>query len=375
MNTGMEISAFARELNRQHESKRDLIANTSGVSMVDITRLQSDAEERGVPRNEVKLRLPLDGTEARVLSQSTDGMMRIGEIAHQQLAAKTGVPKRYYDTMLDAAPDLLATNVNHWLHANPENRMFRALDGRVRAVLSDRYQRIDNLDIAHMVMPILEATPGLRVVSCDVTERKMYLKAVTDRVAGEVKVGDVVNAGVVISNSEVGHGALSISPLVFRLVCLNGMVVGDKLWRKSHVGSRLDIGEELAGFLSDETRAADDKALMLKVRDLTAAALDASAFEGTVERMREASGDKIKGDPIRAVEVLANKLSFTSDEGSMIMRNLIEGHDLSRWGMLNAVTRTAQDIASYDRATDFEIAGGKVLDLSRSEWREIAEAA
>jgi hypothetical protein len=42
------------------------------------------------------------------------------------------------------------------------------------------------------------------VVSAEITEHRFYLKAVTDRVAGEVKPGDVVQAGLVISNSEIG---------------------------------------------------------------------------------------------------------------------------------------------------------------------------
>ncbi len=56
-------------------------------------------------------------------------------------------------------------------------------------------------------------------VSAEITEREFYLKAITPRLQAEVKPGDVVQAGVVISNSEVGHGTLKIEPLLYYLVC------------------------------------------------------------------------------------------------------------------------------------------------------------
>jgi len=48
---------------------------------------------------------------------------------------------------------------------------------------------------------------------------------------------------------------------------------------------------------------------------------------------------------------------------------------LNRFGLFNAVTRAAQDIESYDRATELERVGAQVIELERSEWRELALAA
>jgi hypothetical protein len=41
---------------------------------------------------------------------------------------------------------------------------------------------------------------------------------------------------------------------------------------------------------------------------------------------------------------------------------------------VNAVTHYSQEIDDYDRATDFEVFGGKLIDLTSKEWKEIAEA-
>ena len=56
-----------------------------------------------------------------------------GETAHQQIAARLNIPFRYYKKMQSESPDLLDQNVNRWLNQNPERRMIRVLDGKVRA--------------------------------------------------------------------------------------------------------------------------------------------------------------------------------------------------------------------------------------------------
>jgi hypothetical protein len=49
-----------------------------------------------------------------------------------------------------------------------------------------------------------------------------------------------VQAGVVISNSEVGQGTLSVQPLIYRLICRNGLIAADRAMRKTHVGRMSD---------------------------------------------------------------------------------------------------------------------------------------
>ncbi|HXP76569.1 MAG TPA: hypothetical protein VN823_20695, partial [Stellaceae bacterium] len=218
---------------------------------------------------------------------------------------------------------------------------------------------------------------GLRIVSCEVTENRLYIKAVTDRVQREVKsrrVGDVVEAGVMISNSEVGLGSVLVSPFAHFLLCTNGMVrEGGKRW--NHIGRHADEKDEVYALLTDETRQADDKALLLKVRDTIRASLDEGLFTRWVDRLEGTTERKLEGDVTKAVEVLSNRLSLTQDEQSSVLRHLIEGGDLSQYGLINAVTRTAEDAQSYDRATELEMAGATVLDLKPTEWRDLALAA
>ena len=70
------------------------------------------------------------------------------------------------------------------------------------------------------------------IESCEVTPTHLYLKVVNRRIKAEVKVGDVVQAGFVIYNSEVGLGSLRVEPIVFRLVCKNGLICKDRAQKK-----------------------------------------------------------------------------------------------------------------------------------------------
>jgi hypothetical protein len=353
MKTGLTLSQLAAKIEGNKVLKQDFIADTAAATM----QVQDDKT--------IVLELPRPHS-------AIPNTFPILPLAHDQIGARLNIPGKYYDRMRAEAPDLLATNVNAWFRKNPEKRMVRTLGGDVRAFLSNRYNRIENEEIAEVVLPILADIPDVKIISSEITERRMYIQALTPRVQGEVKKGDVVQAGVVISNSETGHGAVSISPLVYRLVCLNGMIANDGRLRANHVGGRI---EETEALYQDDTRKADDRAILLKVRDHVRNAVDALAFSQRIEAMAGLTERKITGSPEAAIEVLAKKVNATDAERSGILRALIEGGDLSAWGMLNAVTAQAHTAADYDRSIEFERMGGALLELPATEWRRVLEAA
>jgi hypothetical protein len=59
--------------------------------------------------------------------------------------------------------------------------------------------------------------------------------------------------------------------------------------------------------------------------------------------------------------VTAKRHHLSTAEGAGILEYLRSGGDLSLWGLGSAITRYAQDVASYDRSTDLERVGGQVL--------------
>jgi hypothetical protein len=124
---------------------------------------------------------------------------------------------------------------------------------------------------------------------------------------------DVIHPGAVISNSEVGAGSFSVEPFTVQ-------------------------------------------------------------FDKMIDRLRDLAGLKIDGDPVQAVDRLAKATSLQEGEQAAVMRHLIEGGDLTAYGFWNAVTRTAEDVESYDRSTEIERVGGKLAAWSEREWLALVAA-
>ncbi len=373
MKQGRTLQDLAIELDRQNESKRDFIGDTRKFEVVPVNAKKT-GEENGHPvfkHTGVQLSIPTNGDST---------LFPIERNAHAQISARLSIPKRYYDDMLKEAPELLATNINHWFQNKPDQRMIRTLDGRARAYLSDRYRRLDNFDLANAVLPVLqEADTTIRIESTEVTERRLYIKAIFPQIEGEIKVpnkvGDVVQSGVVISNSEIGQGSLKIEPLLFRLVCLNGMITATAL-NKYHTGRAIDSAEEGAmEIFRDATMEADDKAFYLKVQDIVRASLNDVAFKKAIEAVEVAAGRIVDIPPVQVIERTADRFGLAEGERQGVLEHLIRGNDMSAWGLTNAITRASQDVESYDRATEMERIGGRVIEMAQTkEWRTFAAA-
>ena len=110
------------------------------------------------------------------------------------------------------------------------------------------------------------------------------------------------------------------------------------------------------------------------MRDVVENAVSEVTLRQLAERMRRTLGIALTGDPVKSVEAIGTKYLLNEDERSGVLRHLISGGDLSGYGLVNAVTHYSQEILDYDRATDFEALGGKLLELPAGEWKEIAEA-
>lgn len=340
----------------------------------DIARLMAAPVRAGGGLVEPEVLTPDESPRLTVEGQ---GAFRINDNAHSQIASRLKVPLTYYRRMMSEAPHLLAQNVNHWMTANASNRMIRTLDGTARAFMSDRYRILDNDEVLETVFPVLSDL-NVEIVSSAVTERRLYIKALFPEIEGEILEGDGVQAGVVISNSEIGGGSVQVAPLVYRKVCLNGLIQADSSMRKYHVGRQAQIegGADSMRFFKDDTLLADDKAFMLKIRDTLKGAADESQFKVTINNLREAAGRQIETtDPTPAVEVVKKRFGLSDGERGGVLGHLIRGGDFTQWGIVNALTRTSQDVESYDRATDLERFGGQLAASTGREWSEIAKAA
>jgi len=352
---GRSLQDLALEIERQKNAKADYLADTRQLSMTVFPNIAT---------TEYEPRLSL-GTNGDTIE------LAVNEIAHGQIASHTGIPYRYYNRMQKSDPELLAHNVNTWFNREPQTRMVRTLDGTARAFLSDRYRRIDHAEIAEAVLPMIGDMPGATVESCQLTDKKMYIKVLNPRIQTEIVPGDVVQSGLLISNSEVGLGSVAVLPLVYRLVCSNGMIAADNGQRKFHVGRANEADDNYEIFRS-VTIEAEDKAFVLKLQDIVRATADSVQFERIVNVMRTAADARMTSPDIPKVVQLASRaFGITENEGKGVLDHLIRGSDLSLYGLANAVTRTAQDVGNYDRSTELEMTGWDLMNMSRAEWNRI----
>jgi hypothetical protein len=361
MKSGKDLQALAAEIVRRQNAKKDFIVRTNDIGMTDTGALRFG-----------------------------DNAMPVGSIAHGQIAEHADIPKKYYDRMLAEDPRLLANNVNAWFAKYPvqNQRMVRTLDGQARAMLSDKFEReYDNEHLASLLLPII-GDAGYEVMSSEITERRLYLKVVDSKVVRELKAiggkfGDgahnivrMLSPAVTVSNSEVGFGALSIFGGVYDGFCSNLATFGERSVRKYHTGARHAlVSENVVHLLTAETKSKTAQANLLQARDVFKAALDTAQFDSLCKTISETQGQKIEGDIVKCVELAATKLELSEVEGSDVLKHLVNGGDLSRFGLYNAITRMSQDVEDYDRATELERIGAKVIELPKHDWQELAKAA
>lgn len=253
-------------------------------------------------------------------------------------------------------------------------------EGEVRAYLSAKYRRLDSLDLLMHVLPVLRDAGPMRVASCEVTSKRMYLKVAFEDLVAEPVVGDPVRFALCLSNSEVGDGSLRVEKMLERLTCSNGMTIGTAM-KRYHVGREQDAG--ILEILSDESLAADDEAFWMKLRDVVVAALDQQGFEDAVAALSESATRTVDNVPA-AVEVLGQRLKLSDDERAGVLSELIAGDELldrnglraTQYGIIQALTAYSQrDEVTYTRASEIETLAGNVLEMSPAAWNGIARAA
>ncbi|HET6329208.1 MAG TPA: DUF932 domain-containing protein [Holophagaceae bacterium] len=343
MHQGNTLQTIIKTILDNKEQKRDFIVPTSVLEMDEKQNLTWKAE-------------------------GDSNTFEMSELAHDQLGNFLQIPAKFYDRLRGSAPDLITVNVNRLLKLQEnQRRMVRTLPGQARAFLSDRYRRIDHEELAAEILPMIRDR-GFTVESADITDTRLYLQVVSPTLEGEIRVGDTVRGGFIISNSEVGQGSLNLQPMLYRLRCTNGMIVRELAKRRAHLGGKQDFLDVDFEVVTDETKKAQDTALWLTMRDAVDHLTSPAGFAQVVDFVKETAGDKVHREPDLVVEELAKKNGLREDEQRSVLMNFLGEQDFTRWGLANAVTAVANSTGSYDRAVELETMGGDIMGLDRRSW-------
>lgn len=311
--------------------------------------ISSKAKDFIVPAKELTITTGHDRSYLSFNGQSYN----LKDRAKRQLAEITSIPYTYYQMLEADYPDLLDNSVNTLINDVGKNKMIRTLGGSARAILSDKYCIFDNSQLLKLAVPLIEES-RFRVASCSITEEKMHLKLISPATKAEVKVGDVVNFGIYLSNGELGTAAVQATLFLERKVCSNGLILPEYLNSTRHI----HLGKQLKSMADYEEP--DKLAISAYIKDSLLKAVDPECYLPVVAKMKEATEIKIP-DPMETVTRITKLYALTPQEQGNILFHLLSDRDLSLYGLFNSVTRSAADSTDYTRATYLEEVGSRVL--------------
>lgn len=364
-----------------HARRLDVVAGVDALTALPDGTLRVAGVE-----DEVEL------TDDGVTRRKVDGLYLPTRHAHGQLATALGVPQEYARKMANTHPELWAANINGWLRHSDyagKSYMARTLRGEgtgvLRALVSDRYKVIDNLDVLMAALDgIREAGVQVEIPQADLTDTRMYVRVRAPEVAqvaedllrgyrspfdfgvqraGDQRVwtsaGPVVFAGFVLSNSEVGAGAFTIAPQVVYRICGNGMTITREAVRKTHLGEKLEAGVVQ---WSDATQAKLLELIKSQTTDAVRTFLSPGWLATQVAKLEELAGVPVT-DGQKAFEVVGSKLNYGETARKDLLRHFSLAGQWTAGGVANAMTSVAQTVEDADLAYRMEADAFTAMEL------------
>lgn len=381
------LAQLVKELERQKDSTFDFVTDSRNLRVV----IDQD-EKTNIPL------LQQSGVGAhrdRALREfiPSEGLP-INEKALAQLGDRMApsVPVKFLRSLIQDRPTIAADLLTQLLTATQNTNLVRTLDGRVRAFLSDRYQPLDNYQIAFAALEVAQRT-GAEVVEASLSDTKMRIKFVNRDVwdaVDAVKQGDRGNwyAGglgsqeylgkvaantkgdlpggpgtihpiVTIGNSETGHGSLFMRMGILQAICFNIATV-EQILNQIHLGARLD-----AGIYSQETMQKEAEAVMCKARDNIQTAFNTDRFKAIVAKVNAAN--KVEVEPTKVVDFAVAQSVVSKEKRDDLLAHFLGesasglvGH--TAYGFAQGLARFAQDVADPDDAAEIEHFAGKIIE-------------
>lgn len=270
------------------------------------------------------------------------------EHAHDQLAQVLNIPIRYYNRLQGADPELLAQNINRGPY---KPLMFRILDGKIIAIMSDRYLIIDNYDVLMCALATIKKMHhhGSKVRSREISKTKMYLGILQTEKSFEIIEGVTVTPGILIQNSEVGVGALR-ADLYMAFPGGHGMI-RDLPLHRVHKGEKIE-----PGVIEQQPR---EGPLWEKVENIINAAFDPVELNHWITMIRS-NTDKITEKPLETVDRVCEDHQLTEQQKTTILNHFMELGDRTKYALANAVAMTAQETEDLDSAIMLKRIAGKI---------------
>jgi hypothetical protein len=287
--------------------------------------------------------------------------------------------REYNDDLVKFVNADLDRRESDWNNKGKEKRSFNVRirhddDGNdvIRAIVSERYGVIDNNEAMEMVA---NALPSLN----DALASHLFNDG--DDIYGNILLPDYMKSepdsdygvGIAFKNSEIRNSTFKISPFLFRAICLNGMIWG-------RMNSEINVNQRHMGKI-------DLGDLQLQVTQAIKVAL--TQGNDMLTLLGYAKQVKVK-NPVAVIAQLARDEKMTIEQGKLWHKGYLDSlherhgdvHEKSAFGIINGLTRSAQDYNGSTRE-QMETTASKILapaiDSSLQEiskrWGIITERA
>lgn len=371
---GLQSSASHRHVAKVWQDKCTPLAD-----FVETVKKQSVHKTDDVkPESEIRLKdinTLIDGT---TLTESGLNSLRIFTDIPSSMVSYMK-EREYNDDLVRYFNEDLSKRESDWLNKGKDSREFRVRSRHddegnkvVRAIVSERYGVIDNHEAMEM---IVNSLPSLD----DALASHLFNDG--DDIYGNILLPDHMKSepdsdygvGIAFRNSEIKNSTFKVSPFLFRAICLNGMIWGRE-------NSAIQINQKHLGNI-------DRNELQLAVTHAVKVAL--TQGNDLLTLLGYSKQVKVE-QPLQVIAQLSINEGLTIEQGKAWHKGYLESlneasgdlHDRSAFGVINGLTRSAQDYKGSMRE-NMETIATKILapsidaDLQAisKRWGRIADNA
>jgi hypothetical protein len=255
----------------------------------------------------------------------------------------------YNDELVRFVNDELNRREQEWQNKGKDSREFRVRtrhddDGNTvaRAIVSERYGVIDNLEAMEMIIDALPTKDAIKDALAS------HLHNDGDDMFGNLLLPDNIKSepdsdygvGIAFRNSEVRNSTFKVSPFLFRAICLNGMIWGRQ-------NSDIRVNQRHMGNI-------DKQELREEVRRAIVVAL--SQGNDLLTLLGHSKRVQVK-NPEQVIAQLSRDNKMTIAQGKLWHKGYLQSlqeangqaHDRTAFGIVNGLTRSAQDYTGSTR--------------------------
>ena len=322
----VSLESFYSTLKAQDANKVDVVKPESAIRLKDASTL-------------------LDGTP---LTKSGMNSLRLfTDIPSSMISFMD--ERGYSDELVKFVNDELNRREQDWSNKGKDAREFRVRtrhddDGNpvARAIVSERYGVIDNLEAMEMIIDALPSKDAIKDALAS------HLHNDGDDMFGNLLLPDNIKSepdsdygvGIAFRNSEVRNSTFKVSPFLFRAICLNGMIWGRQ-------DSSIKVNQRHMGNI-------DKQELREEVRRAIVVAL--SQGNDLLTLLGHSKHVEVN-NPEQVIAQLSRDNKMTIAQGKLWHKGYLESlqevsghsHDRTAFGIVNGLTRSAQQYTGSTR--------------------------